>query len=601
MSKSTSRAKTESLQQVELSGGDLDATAYLLVIDGASSRRCALPRDGVLFVGRSSDAEICVTAAAASRRHAKFLIADGEVQVIDLKSHNGTLVNGERLEGSRLLSSGDVVAIGDALLILRREPRAPDRAIADMSRWRRRLEEELERAGDYGRPLAVAVVSTGGVQDRDAAGATAAAALRLIDVLAWNGGAQLVVLMPELGAAAARAATLELLEALAPEARGGVAAYPADGGDAETLVSGAAAAAAIAGPRAVALAADTAVRHRVGEREVVLADPAMIRVFELIRRLAASELSVLVLGETGAGKENAAAALHHWSARASKPMITLNCAALPETLVESELFGYERGAFSDARAPKPGLLERAHGGTVFLDEIGELPLGAQAKLLRALEAKRITRLGDVREREVDLRIVAATNRDLEAESRAGRFREDLLFRLSTAVVELPPLRHRPREVPILARLFLAQARARGGKAPVELSEAVLSTLAAYAFPGNVRELKNAMEFAAATAESDVVELWNLPDRIAGRGAAAAGAGGAPAAEGAPSSPPAAPPRFRPIAEELKELERRRMREALEATGGVQTRAAELIGMPTRTFVFKLKQYGIAVRPAKRLP
>ncbi|WP_437925264.1 sigma 54-interacting transcriptional regulator [Sorangium sp. So ce291] len=609
MSKSPSSVRTQSLHQGDLPGGDLDAAAYLLVIDGSSSRRCPLPREGVLFVGRSSDAEICVTAAAASRRHAKFLVADGEVQLIDLKSHNGTLVNGERLEGSRLLSSGDVVAIGDALLILRREPRAPDRATVDASHWRRRLEEELERAGDYGRPLAVAVVSTGGVQDREAAGVPAAAALRLIDVLAWNGGAQLAVLMPELGAEAARAATVELLEALAPVApgaRGGVASYPADGGDAETLVSGAAAAAAIAGPGAVALAADTAVRHRVGEREVVLADPAMIRVFELIRRLAASGLSVLVLGETGAGKENAAAALHHWSARAGKPMITLNCAALPETLVESELFGYERGAFSDACAPKPGLLERAHGGTVFLDEIGELPLGAQAKLLRALEAKRITRLGDVREREVDFRVVAATNRDLEAENRAGRFREDLLFRLSTAVVELPPLRHRPREVPILARLFLAEARARGGKAPVELSEAALSTLAAHAFPGNVRELKNAMEFAAATAEGEVVELWNLPDRIAGRGPAAPAGEGAPAGgrapsspPGAPSSPPGPPPRFRPIAEELKELERRRMQEALETTGGVQTRAAELIGMPTRTFVFKLKQYGLSARPAKR--
>ncbi|AUX45254.1 Fis family transcriptional regulator [Sorangium cellulosum] len=587
-----SRAQTASLDRSDLFEASLDASAYLLVIDGSSSRRFPLPREGMLFVGRSSECEICVAAAAASRRHAKFLVADGEVQVTDLKSHNGTLVNGERLEGSRLLSSGDVVAIGDALLILRREPRAPDRAVVDLGRWRRRLEEELERAGDYGRPLAVVAVSMNGMRDRGAAGSRAAAALRLIDVLAWNGGAQLVALMPELGAEAAHAAALELLEALAPlapEVRGGLASYPADGCDAETLVSGAAAAAAIAAPGTVAGAADTAVRHDVGGREIVLADAAMIRVFELIRRLAASDLSVLVLGETGAGKENAAAALHHWSDRAGMPMITLNCAALPETLVESELFGYERGAFSDARAPKPGLLERAHGGTVFLDEVGELPLGAQAKLLRALEARRITRLGDVREREVDFRIIAATNRDLEVERREGRFREDLLFRLSTAVVELPPLRHRPREVPILARLFLAGARARVGKQALELSEAALAKLAAYTFPGNVRELKNAMEFAAATAESDVVELWNLPDRIVGREAAA------PPSSGAPSTPA----RFRPIADELKEIERRRMQEALEATGGVQTRAAELIGMPARTFVFKLKQYGIDARPAKR--
>jgi DNA-binding NtrC family response regulator len=337
------------------------------------------------------------------------------------------------------------------------------------------------------------------------------------------------------------------------------------------------------------LAAETAVRHVIGERTIVVADPAMIRLFDLVRRLAASDLAVLVLGETGAGKENAAAALHFWSARESRPLVTLNCAAMPEALVESELFGHEKGAFSDARAAKPGLLERADGGTVFLDEVGELPLGVQAKLLRALEAKRITRLGDVRERAVDFRVVAATNRDLEAEVAAGRFRRDLSFRLGAAVVELPALRDRPREVSILARVFLAEACARAGRPPLELSEAALVRLGAYAFPGNVRELKNAMDYAAATADGAVVEPWSLPDRIAGRPD--------PPSAGA-SAPPSGPRRFRPVAEELRELERTRMVEALEETGGVQTHAAELIGMPIRTFAFKLKQYGIS---AKRRP
>jgi DNA-binding NtrC family response regulator/pSer/pThr/pTyr-binding forkhead associated (FHA) protein len=575
---------------------DPGASSYLLVIDGSSARRLLLPRDGVLVLGRGPDADVRIDTAAVSRRHAKLILASGEVQVTDLDSHNGTLVNGERVEGSRPLASGDVVGVGDTTLVLRSGPQPRSGAVIELSRLRLRLEEELERAADYTRPLALGVFALGAARDHVALGPRATGALRLMDVVGWDGTAQLVVVLPELGGEAARSAALEVLAAvapLAPQARAGLATYPRDGCDAETLLSGARAAAAMAGAGEVAMAAETAVRHVVGDRAVVVADPAMIRVFDLIRRLSASALPVLVLGETGVGKENAAAAVHHWSARARQPLITLNCAAMPEALVESELFGYEKGAFSDARAAKPGLLERADGGTVFLDEVGELPLGVQAKLLRALEAKRITRLGDVREREVDFRIVAATNRDLEAEVAAGRFRQDLLFRLGAAVVEIPPLRHRPREVSILARLFLAEACARAGRPALELSEAALARLGAYAFPGNVRELKNAMDYAAATEEGAVVEPWSLPDRIAGRSSV-------PSAPPISSSQPVpAPRRFRPIAEELRELERTRMGEALEATSGVQTRAAELLGMPIRTFTLKFKQYGLSVREAKR--
>jgi DNA-binding NtrC family response regulator len=575
-------------------------SSYILVIDDSSARRLALPRDGVLVLGRAPDADVRIDTAAASRRHARLILAEGEAQIVDLDSHNGTLVNGERVEGSRTLASGDVVAVGDTTLVLRSEPRRRPCEAVGYGALRLRLEEELERAADYRRPLALAVLSLGAARERAALARRATGALRLMDVVGWDGAAQLMAVLPELGGEAAQAAALAVLAAvapLAPGARGGVATYPGDGCDAETLLSGARAAAAMAGEGEVATAAETAVRHVVGDCAVVVADPAMIRVFDLIRRLAASALPVLVLGETGVGKENAAAAVHHWSARAGQPLITLNCAAVPEALVESELFGHEKGAFSDARAAKPGLLERASGGTVFLDEVGELPLGAQAKLLRALEAKRITRLGDVREREVDFRIVAATNRDLEADVAAGRFRADLLFRLGAAVVELPPLRHRPREISILARVFLAEACARGGRAPLDLSEAALAALFAYAFPGNVRELKNAMDYAAVTEEGAVVEPWSLPDRIAGRASSAPAAG---AAASSTSVTPAAR-RFRPVAEELREIERARMAEALEATGGVQTRAAELIGMPIRTFAFKLKQYGLSAREAKRRP
>jgi DNA-binding NtrC family response regulator len=328
-------------------------------------------------------------------------------------------------------------------------------------------------------------------------------------------------------------------------------------------------------------------RLELGDRAVVIADPAMVRLYELIRRLARSQLPVLITGETGTGKEIAAALVHHGSPRASGPLVRLSSATLPETLVESELFGYEKGAFTGATAAKPGLLEAASGGTVFLDEVGELPLAVQAKLLRALEARSITRLGDLRERAVDFRLVAATNRDLDEEVRAGRFRQDLYFRLSAATVVLPPLRDRPREVPLLARTFLAEACTRAGRSAVELSPASLQALSGYAWPGNVRELRHAMEYAVATAPAVmVIEPWHLPARVTG--AASGGVAAAPA----PASEQGGPPRFRPVGEELRELEKRRMAEALAAADGVRVRAAELIGMPLRTFVQKLKQYGL---------
>jgi DNA-binding NtrC family response regulator len=341
----------------------------------------------------------------------------------------------------------------------------------------------------------------------------------------------------------------------------------------------------------------------LGERTVVVADPAMKRLYELIRRLAASELPVLILGETGAGKENAAFAVHHWSRRSGQPFVAINCATIGETLAESELFGYEKGAFTGATAAKTGLLEAAAGGTVFLDEVGELPLAAQAKLLRALESRRILRVGSTKERDIDIRIVAATHRLLEKEVEAGRFRKDLFFRLGAATVVLPPLRDRPSEVGVLAERFLSAACTANGREPLELSPATLVLLSRYGWPGNVRELKNTLEYVAATVAEAVVEPKHLPERILAAlqpapaptapAAAAAPAAVAPVAPAVESLPEAAPSSRRaPLAEELKALERERMVEALRATGGVKVRAAELIGMPLRTFALKCKQYGL---------
>jgi DNA-binding NtrC family response regulator len=321
---------------------------------------------------------------------------------------------------------------------------------------------------------------------------------------------------------------------------------------------------------------------------MVVADTTMVRIYELLRRLAASPLPVLLHGETGSGKENAAWALHFWSSRRSRPFVALNCAALPESLAESELFGYARGAFSGADRDHEGLLERSSGGTLFLDEVAELSPSLQAKLLRVLDQKRLTRLGDSQERTVDLRLVAASHRVLTAEVKAGRFREDLFFRLSAAVVVIPPLRERPSELLLLAHTFLEQECERAGRPPLSLSASAMSVLSTHPWPGNVRELKNAMGFLAATVPGSVAEPSHLPEFIRNPGA------------GAQTLTSLSPARaFRPLMEELQELERQRMVEALEAAEGVQTRAAQLLGMPLRTFVFKLKKHRLTARKASR--
>ena len=308
-----------------------------------------------------------------------------------------------------------------------------------------------------------------------------------------------------------------------------------------------------------------------------VSDPTMVRAYQLLSRLARSDLTVMLTGETGVGKEHAAHALHRGSRRSTGPMIALNCAAIPDALVESELFGYERGAFSGAATARAGLLEQANGGTLFLDEVGELSAAAQAKLLRAIELRRVTRIGGVRDASVDIRLVAATNRTLADDVRTGRFRHDLLFRLTAACVMLPPLRERQTELRVLAQLFLDRACGQG--AALVLSTATLDRLARYPWPGNVRELKNAMEYVAATVDHETVEPSDLPPPL----------GDAACDRPAPSS--TGP--FRPISHELRELERRRMVEALAATRGVQKRAAALISMPLRTFAMKVKQYGLA--------
>jgi transcriptional regulator with GAF, ATPase, and Fis domain len=321
----------------------------------------------------------------------------------------------------------------------------------------------------------------------------------------------------------------------------------------------------------------------VAGQRVIVADPAVSRIYGLVEKLAPVDIPVLITGETGCGKELIATAIHAQSPRASRPLVSLNCAALHDSLVESELFGHERGSFSGAIASRAGVIEAASGSTLFLDEVGELAPVVQAKLLRVLEVQRVTRVGDTREREVDVRLIAATNRDLEADVAEGRFRRDLFFRLSAASLHLPPLRARPRELPLLANAFLEDACRRTGRT-MHISDAAIAVLRSHPWPGNIRELKNLMQYLAATLAVDVVKAEHVLERT----------GRAQAQATIRSEPLTSPDvrQFRPLADELRELEMTRIREALEATGGNQTRAAQLLAMPVRTFFEKAKQFGL---------
>ncbi|RMF73705.1 MAG: sigma-54-dependent Fis family transcriptional regulator [Acidobacteria bacterium] len=314
---------------------------------------------------------------------------------------------------------------------------------------------------------------------------------------------------------------------------------------------------------------------------------AMKPVLRMIERLAPSELPVLILGESGVGKEIVAREIHRRSRRASGPFVDLSCAAIPDNLLESELFGHEKGAFTGADAPRAGLLEAAHGGTLFLDEIGELPQGLQVKLLRVLETMSFFRVGGRKKITVDVRLVAATNRDLAAESRTGTFRADLYYRINAGTIHVPPLRERREEIEPLARAFL-DAVAPG----VGIDDDVLAALQAYDWPGNVRELRNVIERASLLARDGRLGRDDLPREIAHAEAAPASA--ATAGAGTSFSPPPQhemPGTPRPGAS-LQELERQRILEVLHQTRWHRNRAAEILGISVRTLYRKIKAYGL---------
>jgi DNA-binding NtrC family response regulator len=333
-------------------------------------------------------------------------------------------------------------------------------------------------------------------------------------------------------------------------------------------------------------------------------DPAMRLVHQQAARAAPTPISVLILGETGVGKEVMARAIHAHSPRAKGPFMGVNCAALSDSLLESELFGHEKGAFTGALQARAGLFEAAGGGTVFLDEVGELSPGTQAKLLRVLEERVVTRLGSNLPRRIDVRIVSATNRDPEAEIGTGRFRSDLYFRLNGLSLSIPPLRERKGEIEDLARQFLSSACRLIERADtLRISPEVLVLLRAYRWPGNVRELRNVIERAAVLCPGDVILPEHLPPALTKLGERDRAPAGPIATFPALGSAGPAPSALKPSGEsdglptEIKAVERARIVEALERCAGNQTKAARMLGVSRGTLIARIAEFGLP-RPSK---
>jgi DNA-binding NtrC family response regulator len=315
--------------------------------------------------------------------------------------------------------------------------------------------------------------------------------------------------------------------------------------------------------------------------------PSIQRLKDLIRTVADSDSTVLVLGDSGTGKELVARAIHQMSDRDDRPLIPVNCGAIPEDLLESELFGHVKGAFTGASIDRPGRFALADGGTIFLDEIGDMSPKLQVKILRVLQEQEFEPVGSTKTLKVNVRVVAATNRDLEKDVVDGRFREDLFYRLNVIPLQLPPLRERTDDIPLLVDHFVAKFNASKGRRISNFSEAAIKTMQRHRWPGNVRELENLVERMAILHQQGVIEVEHLPDRVTGRTSGPADLAAAPSAS---HTLPTLGAEGVDLNRVVGEFEFRLIQQALERTGGVKNRAAQLLGIKRTTLVEKLKKY-----------
>jgi DNA-binding NtrC family response regulator len=559
-----------------------------MVVGPEGFRAIALPHKGVLQIGRSAQADIRINDSLASRDHCRLHVKGWTVEIEDLGSANGTLLRNHALQprARTEIALGDAVSVGATVLILRSGDRLPQPIrVLPHGYFIARLDEECTSSVRGRPPFALIRLDVEGEVSTSQCAGLLLLCLQPSDIIGAYGPQQYEVLLPRTTPEAATTLVARLISSLQQAGiifRTGTAHHPMDGRSAAELLE----------------RACQAVRPRTIQpgpaSDIILVDPAMRELHGLARDVAKSNINVLILGETGTGKEILAEVVHRASPRAQGNFLSLNCAALSENLVEAELFGYEKGAFTGATQAKPGLLETAPGGTVFLDEIGELTLPLQAKLLRVIETRTLIRVGGVTKRTVDVRFVSATNRNLQQAMDSGGFRSDLYFRLNGITLAIPPLRDRPAEIEQFGRRFVGEMAHELGRSTPEISADALALLHSYTWPGNIRELRNVLHRAVLLCRS---ELVITPDHLSRELMEATFA--------APQSPPAVTHGQSPLSDfsstqselTVEPEEKRRILDALVKTAGNQTAAARLVGMGRSAFVARLNQYGIS-RPRK---
>jgi two-component system, NtrC family, response regulator AtoC len=550
---------------------------YLIVAldDQRNTRVIPLDDGAELVFGRAADAGVVVVHDAVSRRHTAIRRRGEAVLVEDLGSRNGTTINGAPIVGARRATAGDVIGLGPVTAIVARSSAAPGRQLATMTELEDRLAMEVDRALRYERPLGVVMLRLEGPAEAVVEHVDRLLhELRRMDLIAEYGPDELAIVLPESNPGAVAIAAQRSGTTKALTIRCGTASFPEDGSNPGALIGTArdrlrdARTSQPARPPPDRLA-------QLPHRRVVI-DPLMKQVFKLAERAAQVPISVLVVGETGTGKEVVAEAIHALSPRAEAPFVRLNCAALTETLVESELFGHEKNAFTGATAMKRGFFEAASGGTLFLDEVGELPLATQVKLLRTLEQWRIVRVGGTTELAVDVRLVCATNRDLETEVARGRFREDLFFRIAAFVIPVPPLRDRRSEILPLAVQFAHEIATDLHQPTVGFTPEAMDALQQASWPGNVRELRNVIERAVVLSEGAKIGREHLPEQVL---------------EQAHATPRDA----LDVRQRVADVERETAVAALDAADGNQTQAAKKLGISRFALIRLMAKHDIKRR------
>jgi len=600
-------------ETIERRRGDAGGGELCLLVSAEGLLRAhPLPERGEVSLGRGSGNTIRIEHPSVSRRHAVLRVGN-TLEIEDLNSANGVRVHDRAVprQGRAPVAVGEAIEIGEVLLVVRRTtaPARP-RRLWPHGYFEGRVEEQCARAERSGETFAVLrlgieVPPPGGVIEE-----AFSVTLRALDVLALYAPGEYEVLLVDIDAVEAERALRRLVayvEQRGGRLRVGMAVYPRDASTPEAMIA-----------RACDAVRGLADGNAGDDDPEASVSRAMRSVYEFVEQVAASDISVLILGETGVGKEVMSERIHRLSPRHKGPFVKLHCASFSDSLLESELFGHEKGAFTGALAAKPGLLETGQGGTVLLDEIGELSLPTQVKLLRVLEERKVLRIGALTARSIDVRFIAATNRDLDAEVARGRFRLDLYYRLNGVSLMIPPLRERPEEIESLARRFIRQASARMQRREVpQLSPEALERMLKYSWPGNIRELRNTIDRAVLLCGRDPIRVEHLPTEKMGatlpavpRAVAADDTGSVafdstesthrvprlPIGDVAPTATP--PPAAEGgLAERIDALERQQILEALDRCAGNQTRAAKMLGISRGKLVARLEAYGIP-RPRK---